>query len=41
MTVLDKINPHSLQGFSEYIKAHFLESKQENCTKVDCYVCNM
>ncbi len=40
-SILDKINTHSLQGFSGYIKAHFLESYQENCTIVECYVCNM
>ncbi len=39
-SILDKINTHSLQGFSRYIKAHFLESYKENCTIVDCYVCN-
>ncbi len=39
-SILDKINTHSLHGFSVYIKTHFLESYQENCTIMDCYVCN-
>ncbi len=39
-SILDKINIHSLQGFSGYIIAHFLPSYQENSTIVDCYVCN-
>ncbi len=37
--IIDKINTHSLQGFIGYIKAHFLQSYQENCYIVDCYVC--
>jgi len=40
-SILDKIYTHSLQGFSGYIKAHFLQSYQENCTIMDCYVCTM
>jgi hypothetical protein len=40
-SILDKIYTHSLQGFSSYIKAHILQSYKENCTIVDCYVCNM
>ncbi len=39
-SILDKINTHSLHGFSVYIKIHFLQSYQENCTIVDYYVCN-
>ncbi len=39
-SILDKINTHSLHGFSVYIKTHFLQSYQENCTLVDHYVCN-
>ncbi len=38
-SILDKIFTHSLQGFSGYIRAHFLQSYQEHCTLVDCYVC--
>ncbi len=39
-SILDKIIIHSLHGFSGYIKVHFLKVYQEDCTVVDCYVCN-
>ncbi len=29
-SILDKINTHSLQGFSVYMKTHFLQSYQQN-----------
>ncbi len=38
-SILDKINIHSIQGYSGY-KTHFLQTYKENCTIVDCYVCN-
>ncbi len=38
-SILDKINTHSLQGFSGYIKTNYLQCYQENCTTMDCYVC--
>ncbi len=37
--IIDKINTHILQGFTGYIKAHFLQSYQDNCYIVDCYLC--
>ncbi len=39
-SILDQIKTHSLHCFSVYIKTHFLQSHQENCTIVDCYVYN-
>ncbi len=39
ISILDKINTHSLQGFSGYIKTNYLQCYQENCTIMDCYVC--
>ncbi len=39
-SILNKINSHSLQGYTRYTKAHLLQSYKENCTKVDCYICN-
>ncbi len=39
-SILDKINTHSLKGFSEYIKTCFLWAYQETCTIENCYVCN-
>ncbi len=38
-SILDKINTHSLQGYSGCIKSHYLQIYQENCTMMDCYVC--
>ena len=38
-SILEKINTHSLRSFSGYIKTHYLQCYQENCSKVDCYVC--
>ncbi len=38
-SILDKINTHSLQGFSGYIKTNYLQCYLENCTIMDCYVC--
>ena len=40
-SILNKIYTHSLQGLSGYIKAQILQTFQENCTIMDCYVCNM
>ncbi len=38
--ILDKEYTYSLQDFSGYIKTHILQSYQENCILVACYVCN-
>ncbi len=38
-SIFDKIHTQSLQGFSGFIKAHVLQSYQDNYTLVDCYVC--
>ncbi len=37
-SILDKINTHSLQGFSGYIKTNYVECYKENCNIMDCYV---
>ncbi len=39
-SILYKINTYSIKGYSGYIKAHLLQTYKENCTIVDCYVCN-
>ncbi len=39
-SILDQINTYSIQGYSGYIKTYFLQSYKENCTIVNCYVCN-
>ncbi len=38
--IIDKINTHSLQGFSKYIKTIYLQSYSDTCTLYNCYVCN-
>ena len=38
--ILEKIDTHSLKGFSGYIKNCFLESYQDTCTIENCYICN-
>ncbi len=39
-SILDKVNTHSMQGYSGYIKTHFLQTYKQNCTIVNCYVCD-
>ncbi len=38
--ILTKINTHSLQGFSIYIKITIIQSYQEICTIQNCYICS-
>ncbi len=38
-SITDKINTHSLQGFSRYVKTKYVESYKMNCTIPDCYIC--
>jgi len=38
--IKEKIYTHSLQGFARYIKLTFLQSYQDICTIVNCYVCS-
>ena len=37
--ILDKVQTHSLSGFSWYIKQFILNSYQEACNIVNCYIC--
>ncbi len=39
--ILDKIDTHSLQGFTRYIKDYILQSYHEICTVVNCYICGV
>ncbi len=39
--IINKIDTHSLQGFSKYIKIKILESYNEDCTLHNCYICNI
>lgn len=38
--ITDKIQTHSMQGFAGYIKIKILQSYQEQCTIVNCYICS-
>jgi hypothetical protein len=38
--ILDKIDTHSLKGFANYIKFSILQSYQQTCLIVNCYICN-
>ncbi len=37
--IINKIDTHSFQGFSKYIKIKILESYNEECTIQNCYIC--
>ncbi len=37
--ILDKINTHSIQGYSKYIKMYIIKSYKKECTDRPCYVC--
>ena len=39
-SILDKINTHSLQGFSMYIKRYLLKNYQDTCMIQNCYICS-
>ena len=38
--ILDKVNTHSLSGFSWYIKQYMIQSYQDSCTIQNCYICS-
>ena len=35
----DKVDTHSLQGFSNYIKQYFIRNYSEVCIIENCYIC--
>ena len=39
--ILDKIDTHSLQGFTFYIKRYYLDQLTFECSLRQCYICNM
>ncbi len=39
--ILDKIATQSLLGFTRYIKDYILQSYQEICTVINCYICGV
>ncbi len=38
--ILDKIDTHSLLGFSGYIKYQYLSMYEDECQLLNCYICN-
>ncbi len=38
--ILDKVETHSLQGYSKYIKKYYIDSYRVTCDKENCYVCS-
>ena len=38
--ILEKIDTHSLQGFSHYFKNKIIENYNPNCNIVNCFICN-
>jgi len=40
VNILEKVNTHSLNGFSWYIKQSILQSYQNSCTIENCYICS-
>ena len=38
--IIGKIETHSLEGFSRYIKYRYLEAYQMECHLLNCYICN-
>ena len=39
LSILDKINTHSIKGFSLYLKTHLLSLYDAFCNITNCYVC--
>ena len=37
--VTEKINTHSLNGFSDYLKKYYIKLYSNECTVVHCYIC--
>ena len=38
--ILDKVNTHSLDGISRYIKSYYIENYETRCKKKPCYTCD-
>ena len=38
--ITNKITTHSYEGFTNYIKQHYIASYKETCDKQNCYICN-
>jgi hypothetical protein len=40
-SILAKVNTHSLQGFTFYLKRTFISNYQVSCTIPNCYICSL
>ena len=40
MCIKEKVNTHSPQGFTNYVKQYFLNKYKEICNIENCYICN-
>ena len=39
--ILEKIDTHSLNGFTNYVKLFLLQTYQDTCTVPNCYICSL
>ena len=39
--ILDTIDTHSLNGFTNYVKLFLLQTYQDTCTVPNCYICSL
>lgn len=39
--ITDKVDTHSIDGHSKYIKKYFINEYNETCILTDCYVCGL
>ena len=39
--ILDKIDTHSLNGFTNYVKLFLLQTYQDTCNVPNCYICSL
>ena len=40
-SITNKFLTHSIQGFSNYVKNHFVKKYQQHCTIPNCYICQL
>ena len=39
-SIVDKVDTHSLQGFSKYCKHYYISKYEDHCSILNCYVCS-
>lgn len=40
LNITEKFHTHSYSAFSRYIKSFYINQYSENCSIIDCFVCN-